>query len=106
MAEKENYSSAPERKLYSEPKKETPSLCGETFSTTPDRKELIAPPSATKAATDPATSYAKRIRLLMSCGLIAGMTPTSTRKRSAQQTLDFAFSPLDGCDAGGQKEDS
>jgi len=74
-------------------------LCGETSTTTAASKESTVPYSATKAATGAATSYAKRMKLLIASGLIAGITPTSIRKRSAQRTLDFALLPHDGGDA-------
>ena len=44
---------------------------GETGST--------APSSAMRAGTGAATSYAKRMRLLIASGLIAGITPTCVR---------------------------
>ena len=44
--------------------------------------------------------------LLIASGLIAGITPTSIRKRSAQRTLDFALSRPDGGDAGTRKAGS
>jgi hypothetical protein len=47
-----------------------------------------------------------RTQLLIASGLIAGITPTSTRKRSAQATLDFAFSKPDGGAVDGLKADS
>lgn len=38
-----------------------------------------------------ATSFDRRMRLLIACGLIAGITPSSVRQRSNQLTLDIAF---------------
>jgi hypothetical protein len=49
-----------------------------------------------------ARSYDRRIRLLIASGLIAGITPMSIRRRSPQQTLDFALSPLAGDGAANQ----
>ena len=104
--ETENCLSDLEKKSCSEPRAETPSLCGGTLSTTQASKESIAPRSETKAGIGPATSYAKRIRLLIASGLIAGITPTSIRERSAQRTLDFVLSQPDGVGADGQREGS
>lgn len=59
--------------------------------------------SATRVSTYQANSFAKRMQLLMRFGLIAGITPTSTAKRSPQGTLDSAFSPLGGSDAAEPK---
>jgi hypothetical protein len=50
-------------------------------------------------------SYVKRIRLLIASGLIAGITPTSIRKRSPQGTLDFALSRPGGNDVAKPKAD-
>jgi len=83
-----------------------PSLSGATSSTTAGKTGSTAPCSATKAPTDPQTSYAKRMRLLIASGLIAGITPSSERKRSAQRTLDFAFSEPGGDDAEERKAGS
>jgi len=71
-------------------------LCGEGSSTALASAVSTAPYSETKARIDPANSYTKRIKLLIESGLVAGITPTSTRKRSDQQTLDFALSPQGG----------
>jgi hypothetical protein len=62
--------------------------CGENSETTAltneqaNRKpESIVRRFATKERLAAATLYAKRIELLTSSGLIAGITPTSTRRR-------------------------
>jgi len=46
------------------------------------------------------------MRLLIASGLIAGITPTSTRKRSPQAILDFALSRPDGGDVDEPKAGS
>lgn len=93
------------RKSSSELSAATPSSCGETSSTTAGKTESTAPLSATRARISARGSYDRRIRLLMSSGLIAGITPTSMRQRSPQKTLDFAFSQLGGDGAGARRED-
>ena len=108
----ECYSLAPEKRSSCEPNAPMPFGSGGGSSTPaltiePDsrRPESIAPCSETKAHTAVRTSYVKRMRLLIASDLIAGITPTSVRKRSAQATLDFAFSRLAGSDAGALKAD-
>lgn len=61
-----------------------------------DKLELTVPPSEMKALSNHQNLWNKRIALLMSSGLIAGITPMSTAKRSSQKTLDFAFCQRDG----------
>lgn len=105
MAERENFSLVPEKRLSCEQKTVTPSSCGESLLMIQDNPELTAPPSETKVNTDQANSYDKRIKLLSAYGLIAGVIPTSTRKRLGQRTLDFALLQPDGGDAEKQKAD-
>lgn len=93
-----------EKKLSSAQKQQMQCLCGEDSSMEAGNAASTAPYSETKVTTDPAISYAKRMQLLMRSGLVAGITPTSTRKGSSQLTLDFASSRLDGGDAEKQKE--
>lgn len=79
-------------------------LCGEGSSTEAANAVSTAPYSETKARIDPATLYAKRMRLLIESGLVAGITPTSVRNGSNQGTLDFAFSQLDGEGSSGEQD--
>ncbi len=90
-AEKENYSQVQAKKLSSAQKQAMRCLCGEDSSTEAANAVSTAPYSETKAFTDPVILYNKRIKLLIASGLVAGITPTSTRKRLRQKTLDFAL---------------
>jgi len=90
--ESESCSQAPERKLSFAQKQAMHCLCGDGSSTDRANAVSTAPYSETKVSIDPQTLYAKRIKLLMQSGLVAGITPTSVRNQSNQQTLDFAFS--------------
>lgn len=82
-------------------------LCGADSSTAAANAVSTAPYSETKAHTDPRISYNKRIKSLIDYGLVAGITPTSIRKRSPQGTLDFALFRQDGKDSNGaQDQDS
>lgn len=94
-----------ERRLCSEPSEQTPCLFGVDSSTMADNKESTAPYSETKDATDQANSFDKRAQLLIASGLIAGITPTSIRKRYGQAILDFASSRQDGGAADEPKAD-
>jgi hypothetical protein len=105
MDGKRSNSLAQEKRLFCVQNELMPSSFGESSSTIPDSKELIVLCLEMNPHTAPQTLFAKRIRLLIASGLIVGITPTSTAKKSAQQTLDFAFSPLGGADADGQRED-
>jgi hypothetical protein len=78
---------------------------GESSSTTADSKASTVQCSAMNQRIAARTSYAKRIKLLIASGLIAGITPTSTRKRSPQRTLDFALSKPAGDTAAEPKAD-
>src|SRR3990167_6582303 len=103
MAEPENCSRDREKRSSSERNSVMPSGSGGSSRIIQDSKESTAPCSETKAHTKARLSFNRRIKLLMSSGLIAGITPTSTAKQSAQLTLDTAFSRLDGCDAARRK---
>jgi hypothetical protein len=92
-------SSAPAKSSCCAPSQATPSSAGESSSTTVDSGESTAPSSATSRRTAARALFAKRIRSLIAGGLIAGITPMSIRKRSAQRTLAFASSLQDGADA-------
>ena len=101
MDESENSSLAPERRSSLEQPAETACSYGESSLTTAGKTESTAPSSETRASTGAATSFDRRMRLLIACGLIAGITPSSVRQRSNQLTLDIAFSWQDGEDAAG-----
>jgi hypothetical protein len=49
-----------------------------------------------KDRTKAANSYARRTRLLIACGLIRGITPTSIRKVLGAAIPDFVSSLPDG----------
>ena len=99
MDESESNSLAPVKTLSSVQKQAMRCLCGDGSLTPVGSAASTAPYSETRVFTDPVTSYNKRIKLLTESGLVAGITPTSKRKRSNQQTLDFALSPQDGNDS-------
>jgi hypothetical protein len=101
----ENCSQAQAKKLSSAQRQAMQCLCGEGLSTQAANAVSTAPYSETKAITDPQTSYARRIQLLMRSGLVAGITPTSVRKRSDQQTLGFASLQPDGSDVAKRGKD-
>src|SRR5215207_3630943 len=89
--ESDGNSSDLEKRSCCEQPTQMPYSSGESSLTIAAKQESTAPSSETKGYVRVRNLYAKRIRLLMSSGLIAGITPTSIRKRSGQQTLDFAF---------------
>jgi hypothetical protein len=91
MVESDNCSQAQAKKLSFAQKQAMQCLCGGGSSTAAANAVSTAPYSETKARTDPATLYAKRMQLLIESGLVAGITPTSVRNGSNQTTLDFAF---------------
>ena len=99
MDENENYLLGREKRLSFAQKQRMQCLCGDVLSMEAANAVSTAPYSETKANIDPATLYGKRMKLLIESGLVAGITPTSTRKRSNQQTLDFALSRQDGDDS-------
>jgi len=55
-----------------------------------DRMESIVQSSATNRRMVAANLYAKRIKSLMSAGLIVGITPTSARKKSGETCRERA----------------
>lgn len=95
-AASKNCFSDQERRLYSARGMETLYLPGDASLMTRASKESVALYSETKAPTDPATSFDRRMRLLIASGLIAGIIPSSIRHSYAQGTLDIAFFKLDG----------
>jgi hypothetical protein len=76
---------------------------GETSTTIAGSKGSIAPSLGMSQRIEARNSYAKRIKLLIASGLIAGITPTSTRKGSPQGILDFALRSRAGVDAAEPK---
>ena len=96
-----------EKKLSSEQKMRTLCLFGDDLLTTAstsepvnDKRESIAPSLETNRRTLAQNLFVRRTQLLMSYGLICGIIPTSTAKRSPQKTLDFVLSKQAGDDAG------
>ena len=69
------------------------------------KMELIVQSSAMNRSGSVRNSSDRRMRLLMSSGLIAGIIPTSIKKRSHQKTLDFVTKRQDGSYAEQQKAD-
>jgi hypothetical protein len=106
MDESADNSSAPEKRSCSEPSEQMPSSSGETSLTTADSRESTVPSFVTKDPAYHRASSDKRIKLLIASGLVAGITPTSTRHQSPQQTLDFALSPPGGDAAAELREGS
>ena len=103
MVEKENCSAAPERKSFCGLLPATLFLSGEDFETLAStsvldchRKASTAPRFATREKEKAATLYAKRIKLLISAGLIAGTTPTSVRQKLGADCREPASSLLVG----------
>ncbi len=86
--------------LSSEQVTPTPCLFGESLLMTPANKELIVPSSEMKLRTDIARpSLSDRLTpLLISAGLVRGITHTSIRKQSGAAIRDSALWPLDGGD--------
>ena len=97
-------SSAPANTLCCVPNGPMPCSSGANLSTTADSKESIAPCSETSRLTKAASLSDRLMQSLISAGLIAGITPTSTRKRYGQAILDFASSRPDGNDADKPRE--
>lgn len=103
MEENVSYLQAPEKRSCSELPPATPSLFGESSlmiasTTEPEsaRQESIALPSGTRVRSNHPTSYVRHARSLLIAGLIAGITPTSIRKRSGADCRDGALLPQDG----------
>ncbi len=106
MGELVSNSSDQERRSSCEREQLMPSSSGDTSTTTPASRVSTARYSATSRAIRARALYAKRIKLLIDSGLVAGITPTSIRRRSPQQTLDFALSPPGGDGAAEPREGS
>jgi hypothetical protein len=87
------------KQSFCEPLKPTPSLFGESSSTTADSRESIAPCSETKARIDQATLSDRLTESLISAGLVKGIIPTSIRKRSNPLIPAIALWLRDGGDA-------
>jgi hypothetical protein len=110
--ESELSSLAPVKPSPLEPLTGTPSLFGESLSTTAltnelekSSKALTAPCSETKVNTYQASLCDKLTPSLISAGLVRGTIPTSIRKRSHQGILDIAFFEPVGVDADARKTD-
>ena len=82
-----------------EPSELTPYSYGASSSTTAGSKESTAPYSGTNPHTNRVSLSDRLTPLLISAGLVCGITPLYERKRSDQQTLGFAFSKRGGNDA-------
>lgn len=91
MEERQNYSSAPERRSFCERKMQMRFSFGDDLSTTLGRQESIAQSSEMSHASDRQNSFVRRAILLGRSGLIAGVTPTSIRGKSEVQTLGSVF---------------
>ena len=100
----ESNSSVPEKKLSSEQKRQMRCLCGDDSLMIRENVESTVPSLETSQATSARNLYDKRIKLLIASGLVAGITPTSERKQSPQQTLDFALFKPDGKDSSEKPE--
>ena len=101
-----NCFAAPARKLCCELSTEQLSLFGvsswttvKTIAPENDKTGSTARRSETKGRIKVQSSFDKRMRLLIASGLIAGITPTSTRQRSGQRILATAFYALGGVGA-------
>lgn len=99
----EFYLRGQEKRSCCEPLPVTPSLFGESSLTTAltcepanGRRESTAPHSEMKPASNLPTLYARRAQSLLIAGLIAGITPTSIRKRYGADCREAAFLLLDG----------
>jgi len=86
--ERENCSAGLVKRLSCELGKVMPALSGESSEMTVDKQESIARCSATSQPTLVANSFVRRMRLLISAGLVRGTIPSSMRKGSGQLTLD------------------
>jgi hypothetical protein len=71
-------------------------LFGESSSTIPGNKASTAPFSATKVASDRPTLSDRLTPLLISAGLVKGITHSSVRKQSGVAIRASALWPLDG----------
>lgn len=96
----------PVKKSFSEQPKAMPFLFGEDSATTADREASTAQSSATKARTYRRSLSDRLTPLLISSGLVRGITPTSTRAQCGQPIQVLAFDMLAGGGVGGRKEGS
>lgn len=107
----ESCSAVPVTKLCFAHETARPSSCGEGSKTTAStlvqesgKTASTVRRSGTKERIKARNSYVRRMRLLIAAGLIAGITPTSTRKGSSQGILDIASFEPDGSDAASPRE--
>lgn len=107
MEEREANSLDQDHQSFSETETPQHSLFGETLSTilSQNRKGSNALSSETKAASRAQSLSDRLTPLLISAGLVKGITPKSIRKRLGAVILDFASSKLAGNDVGAPKED-
>jgi hypothetical protein len=96
MAASEASLLVPESILSCEHSTVMPSLFGEDLSTIVDSAALTAQSSETKAHIVRASLSDRLAPLLISHGLVRGITPMSKRLPLSLQTLDFAFLQLGG----------
>jgi hypothetical protein len=87
---------AQERRSFCVHGEETLCLFGESSKMIRDKKELIAPSSATNRPIKVVSLSDRQTPLLMQSGLIKGITPMSMRQKSGQLTLGTATNSLDG----------
>jgi hypothetical protein len=99
MAENAVNSLAPANISSSELGTETPCLFGGSSSMIPASKASTAPYSETNHPISPQTLSDRLTPLLISAGLVKGITHTSVRKQSVAAIRDSALWPLDGGDA-------
>src|SRR5262245_5822806 len=97
MDERESYLLDPEKRSCCELRPAMLSLFGESSLMTAstcepesDRAASTARPSGTKPKSSLPTLYARRAQSLLIAGLIAGITPTSIRKRSGADCREIA----------------
>lgn len=93
---KENSLPGQEKKSSYELDLGMPFSSGATSLTNQDRKELIVLFSGTNQNTDHLTLSDRLTPSLISSGLVAGITPTSIRKRLGVPIPAFALNLLDG----------
>jgi hypothetical protein len=76
------------------------SLSGENLLIDPDRKELIAQLSETRAGSDRRTLSHRLTKSLISPGLVKGITPMSLRRQLGAPIADFVLYLPDGTREG------
>ena len=91
--------SAPDSQSYLEQQRVMRSLSGASSSTTADSKASTAQSFATNLRTYQASLSDRLTQLLISHGLVKGITPTSIRQMSGQPIRALAFDTPDGSDA-------